>query len=111
MSSIDTSVLCQCDTHTRNDDRDSFIVEGLDEENSVMDLDSTVPYPQASGSPITSVLLLYQCPLPVTLPRQIGRGVSELIGKMEQQWTQFDNAVECQSDLVKAWRPIRKMCI
>lgn len=58
-----------------------------------MELESTAPYPQDFGSPITSPPLPSPCPLPVTLPRQSGGGVLELTGQMEPQLTHTINSL------------------
>ena len=53
----------------------------------IQELERILPYPQASGSHITSPRLPSPQHLPVTLPRQTGRGVSVLTEQVEQQWT------------------------
>lgn len=78
MSFVGTPYCVNVDTPDGNHVRDSFIVEGLDE---LMELDSTAPNPQASGSPITSPPLPSPQTLPVTLSRETGRGVSVITGQ------------------------------
>lgn len=57
-----------------------------------MELESTVPHPQASGSPITSP--------PLPSPDRLGQ-LSELTGQMEQQSRHTINSLKMQENAVR----------
>ena len=98
MSFVGTPYCVNVDTPDGNHVRDSFIVEGL---NELMELDSTDPNPQVSGSPITSPPLPSPQTLPVTLSRETGRGVSVIPGQLEHQWTHTNHSLTMQENAIR----------